>query len=129
MKKKIMIIDDEADFCFFLKRNIEASGRFEVDTVSESARAVQQVRLFKPDLILLDVMMPGMSGSDVAAEIKRDENTRSVPIVFLTAIVNEAEVKQNRNCIGGWMYLSKPVQIEELNDLVARLLPEKAERT
>ncbi|MDD5347947.1 MAG: response regulator [Candidatus Omnitrophica bacterium] len=118
MKKTVMVIDDEPDFCFFLKQNLEAAGDFGVVTISDAVRAVSQIRSVKPDIVLLDVMMPGVSGPDIAQELKNDVQTKNIPVVFLTAIVEEEQVKQKQNLIGGWLYISKPVKIDELVALV-----------
>ncbi|MCX7927145.1 MAG: response regulator [Candidatus Omnitrophica bacterium] len=121
MKKTVMIIDDETDFCFFLKQNLEDTKEFSVVTVSNALEAVAKVKSTKPDIIFLDVMMPGKSGPDIAQELKSDVETRNIPVVFLTAIVEEEEVNQKKNIIGGWLYLSKPVKLQELVRMIREL--------
>lgn len=121
MKKTVMLIDDEEDFCFFLKQNLEATGEYNVVTSHNGTDGAQQVRSIHPDLILLDVMMPGISGADVASQLKQDTRTRNIPVVFLTAIVEEQEIQARRNQIGGWLYVSKPVKVAELVGLIKQL--------
>ena len=121
--KKILIIDDEEDFCFFLKQNLEAIGSFEVFTSPDGEQGLELAKKIAPDLILLDIMMPGMDGSDVAAELKRDRRTENIPAIFLTAIVKEMEIKSSEGFIAGWHYIAKPVEIVKLLALINNLIP------
>ncbi len=65
MDKKILVIDDEEDFCYFVKQNLEAISNYKVITASKGKKGIQIARKEKPDLILLDIMMPGMDGFEV----------------------------------------------------------------
>ncbi len=121
MKKNVMLIDDEVDFCYFLKKNLELTGEFEVETSYNGEDGIRKIKLHRPDVILLDIMMPGLSGPDVAAELKNDESTRNIPVVFSTAIIQEQEVKQSQNVIGGWYYIAKPIEMDKLLALLRRL--------
>jgi DNA-binding response OmpR family regulator len=113
-KKKVLIVDDEPNITEVLKMNLEASGEFEVLVENAPANALSAARQFKPDLILLDVMMPGTDGGQVAAQMNADPLLKPIPIVFLTAAVtkDEAEILSDR--IGGYPFIAKPVGIEEL---------------
>ncbi len=122
MKKRILIIDDEIDFCYFLGKNLEDTNEFEVEISYSGEDGLKKIKLRRPDLILLDVMMPGVSGSDVAAELKNNEATRDIPVVFLTAIVQEQEVQKSQNLIGGWYYIAKPVKMDVLLKLIKELV-------
>ena len=121
--EKILIIDDEEDFCFFLKQNLEAVGSFEVFTSPDGEQGFELAKEIIPDLILLDIMMPGMDGPDVAAELKGDRRTENIPVIFLTAIVKEMEIKSKEGFIAGWHYIAKPVEIAKLLALINRLIP------
>lgn len=121
MKKTVLLIDDEADFCYFLQKNLEASQEFKVFTANQGEEGLRVAKTCDPDIILLDVLMPGMSGSEVAEKLKAEESTRNIPVVFLTAIVQEQETRQE-NTIGGWHYVSKPVKIAELVKLINELV-------
>ena len=90
-KKRILIIDDEAGFTRMVKLNLEKTGQFEVREENKATYALAAAREFKPDLILLDVIMPSMDGGDVASLIQADRNLRGTPIVFLTATVSPRE--------------------------------------
>ncbi|HVU27437.1 MAG TPA: response regulator [Verrucomicrobiae bacterium] len=114
MTKKILIVDDEAGITRMLKRNLEATGRFTVRTENTSSAAITAAREFLPDFILLDVMMPGMDGGEVAAKIKEDKTLSHVPVVFLSAIVKKEETEATGGKIGGSTFLAKPVKLEDL---------------
>ncbi len=113
-KKKILIVDDEAGFCHLVKLNLERAGAYEVQTECEGSKALAAARAFKPDLIYLDVLMPGVSGPEVAAQLKKDKETSGIPIVFLTAAARKGEVDSGGGVIGGYPFLAKPVETEEL---------------
>jgi DNA-binding response OmpR family regulator len=113
-KTKILIVDDEGAMTRMLKRNLEATNRFEVRTENSSAVVAAAAAEFMPDMILLDFMMPGMDGSEVAAKIKENKNLSHIPIVFLSAIVKKEETKPTGSVIGGLTFLAKPVKLEDL---------------
>jgi CheY-like chemotaxis protein len=113
-KKKILVVDDEAGITRMLKRNLEATRRYLVRAENSGAAAITAVGEFLPDLIIMDVMMPGMDGGDVAARIKEDKRFSRVPIVFLSAIVKKEETKPAGSDIGGQTFLAKPVKFEDL---------------
>jgi len=115
MKKiRILVIDDEASVTRGVKLNLEVLGTYEVRAENHPRAAVQTAREFRPDLILLDVMMPEMDGGEVAAQFQEDPLLKGIPIVFLTAIVAKAETHGHEARIGGQNYLAKPVDLAEL---------------
>jgi len=120
MMKRILVVDDEKDFCFFLKKNLEAAGSFDVTVCHEGLAALQLAETVRPDLILLDILMPGMDGPEVARRLKENPMTQRIPVVFLTAVVKEEEAKDGES-IGGWRYIAKPVKVKELVDLINTL--------
>jgi CheY-like chemotaxis protein len=113
-KKRILVIDDEPSITRMLKLNLEYEGEFTVREENSGARAVQTIREFHPDLILLDVMMPGVDGTEVAARLQESVALGKVPVVFLTAAVKKAEVSNQDGKIGGFPYLAKPVDIDQV---------------
>ena len=113
-KKRILIIDDEASFTRMVKLNLEKTGAFEVREENRATNAVAAARDFKPDLILLDVVMPAMDGGDVAAQIRNDRHLKGTPIVFLTATVSQREAGEGGLNSGGALFLAKPVSLENL---------------
>ena len=112
--KKVLVVDDEQDFCRLVKRSLEAEGKFQVIMAIDGISALQLARKEKPDIILLDVMMPGMSGGEVAEALQEDPATRAIPIIFVTALVHDSELLETDGCIGNRMFIAKPVIVEEL---------------
>ena len=118
--KKILLIDDEEDFRYFVKKNLEAKGNFEVEVYSDDIDIIKEVRRLRPNLILLDIKMPKRDGSDIALELKRHKDTQEIPLVFLTALVSEEETQKKGNSIGGEYFIAKPVRMSELINTINR---------
>ncbi|MEN6469070.1 MAG: response regulator [Smithella sp.] len=112
----ILAVDDEESFTFFVKLNLETktNNRFRVTTAGSGREGLNMARKLLPDLILLDIMMPGMSGAEVAEELMEDERTKNIPIIFITALVRKNEVKNEPGHMGGRTFIAKPVSKEEL---------------
>ena len=114
-KKKILVIDDEEDFCFFVKGNLESTGEFEVIATTRGKEGIELARGEKPDLILLDILMPELSGDEVAQAIVGDPETNKIPIIFLTVIVPKEEIgTETVKKIGKRHFMAKPVGTHEL---------------
>jgi len=115
MAHKVLVIDDEAGFTKLLKMNLEKSGEFEVCIENNSMKALASARQFEPDVILLDVVMPGLDGGDVAAQFQGDIRLKSVPVIMLTALVSPGETNQDAVAHSGTLtVLPKPVKLEKL---------------
>jgi len=121
-KKKILVVDDETAITHMLRRNLEATGRYQVVEENSGARALQTARAFAPDLIILDVMMPDADGGEVAARLSEDEALQDVPVVFLTAILKEEEAGPSGKVIAGRTFLAKPIKFQELSACIEREL-------
>jgi len=122
-KKKILLIDDEKDFCFFVKGNLENTGEFDVLVTTSGKEGIKLARGKKPDLILLDLNMPEMSGGEVAQILSDEPETKEIPIVFLTALVTKDEVgNASMASIGGYNYIAKPVTTKELVTIIREIL-------
>ncbi len=113
-KKRVLIIDDEASFTRMLKLNLHHTGHYTAETVNDPARALAVAREFAPDLILLDVMMPGMDGGELAARMQASSKLKDTPIVFLTAAVKRTEIAVHQGRIGGLPFIAKPVDFQEV---------------
>ena len=112
-KRRILIVDDDRDASHLIKTLLEKNGRYVVQEENDAARAHQSARNFRPDLILLDIMMPGTDGGDVAAQIETDLDLQRTPIIFLTGLVTKAEAKGILSF--QWHpVLAKPISIPEL---------------
>ena len=113
MAKKILIVDDEEQLVDMLKMRLQANG-YEVITAYDGEEGVKKTREFKPDLIVLDIIMPKMAGNEVAAILKEDKELFNIPIIFLTCLAEGVADKQGGAKIGGNLFIAKPFEAEEL---------------
>ena len=113
----VLVVDDDANLRELVRQQLTERG-YTVRQAADGAEGIREVRARKPDLIILDVMMPGISGFDVAAVLKSDPETRDIPIVILSIIHDE----ERGYGIGVDRYLTKPTEAEVLADEVKRLL-------
>ena len=120
---RVLAVDDDHVIRGLLEVNLEMEGH-QVMTAFDGQDALEKVREQKPDLILLDVMMPRVNGWQVAEALKGDEATRDIPIVFLSARAMEADVRKGTD-IGVEEYVTKPFDPIDLMELVSRLLAER----
>jgi len=120
MATRVLVIDDEAPIRLLCRVNLEAEG-MEVLEAADGPSGLEKARSETPDVILLDVMMPGLDGWRVAEELLDDQRTESIPIVFLTA---RAELRDRARGLdlGGVDYVTKPFNPVELAPLVRELL-------
>ena len=125
-KQRILFVDDEADLTLLVKLNLEKTGLYEVRAENRALNAVKVAREFKPDLVLLDVMMPDLDGGDVASQLKADPALKNVPVIFLTATVLKEEVGDKGKMIGGYPFIPKPFRSEVLLEQIHKLLPPPA---
>lgn len=112
-KKRILVVDDEQDLCEILLFNLRAAG-FEAEAANSAGEALE--RLLQGDnfdLLMLDVMMPGMSGFELAGLLKRDARTAHIPIIFLTAKDTEDDALQGFG-LGADDYVTKPFFVREV---------------
>jgi DNA-binding response OmpR family regulator len=116
----VLVVDDEAPIRLLCRVNLEAE-HMEVLEASDGDKGLEMARAEHPDVVLLDVMMPGRSGWEVAEELLADEATSGIPIIFLTA---RAEVRDRAKGIdlGGVDYVTKPFNPVELAPLVRDLV-------
>jgi DNA-binding response OmpR family regulator len=113
-RAKILIIDDEVGSTRLLKLNLEQTGRFAVRTENISTAGLEAAIDFAPDLILLDVIMPGIDGGELAGILRADARLAATPIVFLTAVATKTEVQNSGGDIGGMPFLAKPAGLAEV---------------
>jgi two-component system nitrate/nitrite sensor histidine kinase NarX len=110
-KDTILIVDDNLDNLNLLFEGLRRAG-YEVMVAQDGESVLKRVESLRPDLILLDVMMPGMDGFEVAARLKAQESSRDIPIIFLTALNEPANIIKGFE-VGGVDYLTKPIYMEE----------------
>ena len=118
MKKKVLLVDDEKSFTNLLQLNLEQTGRYEVRVVNWAEDALATARQFKPDIMLLDIIMPRMPGGNVVAQFESDPQLKSTPIVFLTAAVQRRQVADMDGIISGRPCLAKPATMEEITSMI-----------
>ena len=111
-KKRILMIDDEINLCKIVKKNLESTGNFSVDFATNGKDGIRLAKK-QPDVILLDICMPGVDGFGVLKAIKEDEKTLSIPVIMLTALDDEAN-KIKANELYDEAYIIKPVEVQAL---------------
>jgi CheY-like chemotaxis protein len=122
MKRKILVVDDEAALTRMIKLNLERTGKYEVRTENLGKRAVAAANEFQPDLIFLDIMMPDMAGDEIAQKLRQIEELSKIKLVFMTAIVSKQDTSSMGTNIGGNEFLAKPVTIEDMLETIERIL-------
>ena len=107
-KRRILIVDDDANSTHLVKILLERSGPYLVLEENDPTKADQTAHNFKPDLILLDIVMPKMDGGELATQIEADRELRETPIILLTALITHGEAKSGLH-IQGHPLLAKPI--------------------
>lgn len=123
---RILIVDDEKITTRLLRLTLEQTGKYEVRAENDSRQVVASALDFRPDLIVLDVIMPEMDGGDVAAALKEAPALKNVPIIFLTATVRKSEVDARGGVLGGYPFLAKPASTHAIVEFIDKHLPADA---
>lgn len=114
---KLLHVEDDADIREIAKLSLELSGEFEVTQCASGPEALIQVRQFTPDVILLDMMMPGMTGKETLAHIRQLPGLAKTPAVFMTARAQASELDELR-AIGAAEVISKPFDPMSLGEQI-----------
>lgn len=120
LNRRILLVDDEEGFSAIIKEALEIRG-FDVVTAKSAIEAGLQLSSAKPDLILMDVKMPGIDGIQASVAIKKNPNTANIPMMIISAIADESAIKK-ANKIGISDYFVKPVDIEKLVNRIKEVL-------
>ncbi len=111
-KRRIFAVDDEESFSELLKMNLEKVGLYEVEVESDPTAALEHAKRFKPDVIILDVVMPAIHGPELASQLRADDDLVHVPIIMLTSLMEGSE--SGGVTRDGLLYLAKPIRIKNL---------------
>lgn len=114
MKKRILVLDDEMDFVNMMKMTLQMTGKYEVRTTIRPSTFLQVAQDYRPDLILLDCMMPAMDGGEIAAQIQADPVLKDTPFMFLTATADVAETRPSLCYEGEQTFLPKTMELDDL---------------
>lgn len=120
-KKKILIADDEVDITFVIQVALEKEG-FEVVVANDGVQAFEKIKEIKPDLVVLDIMMPKMDGQSLNTKLKESEETKSIPVIIITGRGQMKEFFSNQT--GGQVadYMEKPFPVKKLTDKIKEVL-------
>jgi two-component system alkaline phosphatase synthesis response regulator PhoP len=125
-KQKILIVDDEEDILEIIRYNLQHAG-YETETASNGVQAIEKARRFKPDLIMLDIMMPVKNGMETLSDLRRDPEFSETRVLFLTALGNEQSEIEGLN-LGADDYIIKPIKpallLSRIKAILRRVTPE-----
>ncbi len=120
----IMVVDDNPDLIFSVKEGLSSISKdYEIIGAESGRKCLDMLKMQIPDLILLDIMMPGMDGWDVCAKIKLDKKTEKIPIVFLTAKTDAISKGMGR--LASADYIEKPFDIKDLKKRIDTIIKKK----
>ncbi len=118
---KILIVDDERDALRILEKELAARG-YSIIAADNGNDALNLAKSEHPDLIVLDIWMPDMDGSEVAARLKEDLTTKDIPIIFLTCLFQKREEEEQGRVVAGKVLMAKPYSIRALSTRIRELL-------
>jgi len=121
LKKKILAVDDEIEMLILLEKRLLASG-YEVFTATNGKEALLIARRELPDLIILDILMPEMDGSEMAARLHEDPKTKDIPILFLTCLFTKREEHLEGHESGQNFFVAKPYEVKDLLDEIKSII-------
>jgi len=120
VKKKILLIDDNTSLVDVLSRFLVIK-KFEVFTAYNGIDGIKAVSKYMPDVILLDIMMPGLTGYEVCEKIKQDEKIKHIPIIFLTVRSRPEDIEKGYK-VGGAYFITKPFNYSDVMDGITKVL-------
>jgi CheY-like chemotaxis protein len=120
-RKNILIVDDEKDVLKVLEKELTGRGYF-IITADNGEDAIMLARSKQPGLIILDVLMPGMDGPEVAIKLKENPKTKDIPIMFLSCLYPKEEEVEKGHMVGVQVMFAKPYDPDELVSMIEELL-------
>ncbi|MBU1121114.1 MAG: response regulator [Candidatus Omnitrophota bacterium] len=122
-KRKVFIVEDEDESFKILKKLLVSSG-FEVDGVRESKGVMEKIKFFKPDIILMDLLMPGLGGFEMCQMLNDDKDTQGIPIIVMSALGGGEELKR-AFALGAVDYFTKPYDFREVEKKINKFIEYK----
>lgn len=119
-RKKVLLIDDEPSFTRMLRMNLERTGVYEVREENSASRALATALEFKPDVVLLDIVMPEVDGGTIASQIRSSQQIHGAKIIFLTAVVSRRQPNGMSGALSSIPCIAKPVATEEVIACIER---------
>jgi DNA-binding response OmpR family regulator len=120
VKNRVLVIDDELEFVDFVAERLRLKG-FGVSSALSGKEGLEKAHSEKPDLIILDLAMPGMSGYDVCLKLKTDEHYKRIPVIIISAKFQPNDIEFGKS-LGAEAYFTKPVELEGLFSEISSLL-------
>ncbi len=120
-KRKVLIVDDDEELVELIRDVLEKDGRFEIRSANNGFDAGMLVKEYRPDLLVLDVMLPDINGKEVCQRVRSDKTMDAVKIICISGMVEEEKVSELKNA-GADDFLHKPFEIEKLVERICRLL-------
>lgn len=119
--KKILVVDDEQDLLTIIEGRL-VKANYEVIKASTGTEAIEKAKAQRPDLILLDIMLPDMDGGEVEATLAEDETTKNIPIVIVSALYTKSDEKAKGNYSGNNIFLAKPFEPNKMLEIIKGLI-------
>lgn len=120
-RRKLLIVDDDQDLVDLLVDHFERDGRFDIRSVNNGFGAGMQIKEFRPDLVVLDIMLPDINGMEVCQLVRSDSTMDSVKIICISGMVEEDRIQQLRDA-GANDFMKKPFDVDALTQRVCQLL-------
>jgi CheY-like chemotaxis protein len=124
MGKRVLVVDDDRVIQQLLEVNLELEGYDVVATAADGREALEKIGKLKPDLVILDIMMPKMDGLEVCRRLRADPELADIPVILLSARAQDMDIREGLE-IGASAYLTKPFDPVELLEVVGRLSRDK----
>jgi len=121
-ESKILVVDDDRVFLRLVENDLTREG-FIVLTAQNGKDAIKLAKKESPNLILLDISMPGISGGEVSSILKEDPQTKDIPVIFLTALLSKEEEEKRKNRLSGHFFIAKPYDLKALLAEIRKYIP------
>ena len=120
-KVSVLLIDDQKDYCFLISRHLSSISNFEVTCASTGKDGLKLAKHINPDIIILDVKMPGLDGFQVLEALKKDDKTVSIPVIMLSGL-DDDQARLKASKLYDEVYLTKPVDSHQLSAKIKEIL-------